>query len=457
MNQEGLSVKKLTEEQSWLQTGALLVLAFIAFSFGLMYARAVLVPFTLALFLNYLVAPIADFQMIRLKFSKFISVSLTLLLVVLVLVLMSFLVTTVIQNVTTVANDKTFMTRFEQRLEGPLEAASRLMDRISGVEEGETPPFVASPDVTPEETTDTEPTTTDPTGTEPQLPITEDPIESPDDAGEPVVDGDEPVELELEGDADQPVEEHIDDVIESESGGLAIPISPKKDINRTQQLFRTLVNQIRQEAPQLATQAGATLLNLISSTVLTAIFVGFMLAGRDPYKVSKGIYAEIDRNVRKYIATKFFISAITGLLVWGCLAMLGMQFASMFGLIAFCLNFIPSIGSIIATLLPIPIAIVQFDSALMITLAIVLPGAVQMTMGNVIEPKIMGDGLQLHPATILLALAFFGMIWGPVGMLLAAPITASVRIVLMRFKTTQPIGRLMAGVLPEEDDHLHHI
>ena len=61
MNQEGLSVKKLTEEQSWLQTGALLVLAFIAFSFGISYARAVLVPFTLALFLNYLVAPIVDF------------------------------------------------------------------------------------------------------------------------------------------------------------------------------------------------------------------------------------------------------------------------------------------------------------------------------------------------------------------------------------------------------------
>lgn len=458
MNQEGLSVKKLTEEQSWLQTGALLVLAFIAFSFGLMYARAVLVPFTLALFLNYLVAPIVDFQMIRLKFSKFISVSLTLLLVVLVLVLMSFLVTTVIQNVTTVANDKTFMAKLEQRLEGPLKAASRLMDRISGVEE-ESPPMVDSTETTADDSEET--SAVDDT--------TPEPAETPDDASEPVVIFDQPAENEAEAktetDADPETdaeavaaaEGQSDDVIENESGSFAIPISPSSNINYTQQLFRALMSQIRLEAPQLATQAGATLLNMISSTVLTAIFVGFMLAGRDPYKVSKGIYAEIDRNVRKYIATKFFISAITGLLVWGCLAMIGMQFASMFGLIAFCLNFIPSIGSIIATLLPIPIAIVQYDSALMITLAIVLPGAVQMTMGNVIEPKIMGDGLQLHPATILLALAFFGMLWGPVGMLLAAPITASVRIVLMRFKTTEPIGRLMAGVLPEEDDHLHHI
>jgi len=442
MNQEGLSVKKLTEEQSWLQTGALLVLAFIAFSFGLMYARAVLVPFTLALFLNYLVAPIVDFQMIRLKFSKFISVSLTLLLVVLVLVLMSFLVTTVIQNVTTVANDKTFMAKLEQRLEGQLEAASKLMDRISGLEDGEKPSFVDPSEKSPEETV----------AVPADDAVVDDPMQAPDDTGESPVS-----EEEADADADQPVEERSDDVVDQESNSLVIPNPAKDNINRTQQLFRTLMAQIRQEAPQLATQAGATLLNLISSTVLTSIFVGFMLAGRDPYKVSKGIYAEIDRNVRKYIATKFFISAITGLMVWGCLAMIGMQFASMFGLIAFCLNFIPSIGSIIATLLPIPIAIVQFDSVWMITLAIVLPGAVQMTMGNVIEPKIMGDGLQLHPATILLALAFFGMLWGPVGMLLAAPITASVRIVLMRFKTTEPIGRLMAGVLPEEEDHLHHI
>ncbi|GAA4438015.1 AI-2E family transporter [Bremerella cremea] len=468
MNQEGLSVKKLTEEQSWLQTGALLVLAFVAFSFGLSYARAVLVPFTLALFLNYLVAPIVDFQMIRLKFSRFIAVSLTLLMVVLVLVLMAFLGSTVVQNVTAVANDKAFMAKLEHRLEGPLEWASRVMDKISGIEEGgDTPPLIKIPEVPIGETEEPdaedgsaepaeEEPPTDETGSveSPEVP-TEAESASPDDA--PMTADSDPAST----DEAAPAEASADDSKSNEEDGTESSDDKSgkevKKVNRTQQLFRSFMNQIRQEAPQLATQAGATLLNIISSTVLTSIFVGFLLAGRDPYKISKGLYAEIDRNVRKYIATKFFISGVTGLLVWGCLSMIGMQFASMFGLIAFCLNFIPSIGSIIATLLPIPIAIVQFDSPLTITLAIALPGAVQMIMGNVIEPKIMGDGLQLHPATILLALAFFGMLWGPVGMLLAAPITASVRIVLMRFKTTQPIGRLMAGTLPEEDDHLHHV
>ncbi|PQO26910.1 hypothetical protein C5Y96_19525, partial [Blastopirellula marina] len=100
-------------------------------------------------------------------------------------------------------------------------------------------------------------------------------------------------------------------------------------------------------------------------------------------------------------------------------------------------------------LLPIPLAIVDFDSVVMIVLVIAIPGAIQMTLGNVIEPMIMGEGLQLHPVTILLSLTFWGMLWGPVGMVLAVPITATMRIVLLRFETTRVIGNLMAGIFPE--------
>jgi AI-2 transport protein TqsA len=68
-----------------------------------------------------------------------------------------------------------------------------------------------------------------------------------------------------------------------------------------------------------------------------------------------------------------------------------------------------------------------------------------MVMGNVIEPKLMGEGLNLHPVTVLLALSFWGLLWGIVGMFLAAPITAAIRIVLMQFDTLRPIGNLLAG------------
>jgi AI-2 transport protein TqsA len=188
--------------------------------------------------------------------------------------------------------------------------------------------------------------------------------------------------------------------------------------------------------------------SFVSNGVLVLIFAIFLLSGRRPEESRQGLYREIDIKIRQYLLTKVTVSTVTGLFVWAILALIGLDLALVFGVLAFFLNFIPNVGSVIATLLPIPLAIVQFDSALPIILVIVLPGVVQMTVGNVIEPKMMGEGLDLHPISILLALVFWGLIWGIVGMLLAAPITAVLRIVLDRFETTRPIARLLAGQLP---------
>jgi len=115
---------------------------------------------------------------------------------------------------------------------------------------------------------------------------------------------------------------------------------------------------------------------------------------------------------------------------------------------AFLLNFIPSIGSIVATLLPLPVVLVSPDvSGLTIILALVLPGAVQMFIGNVVEPKVMGDELDLHPVTILLSLMIWGAIWGIVGMLLATPIVAVMKIFFERSELTRPVADLLAGRL----------
>ena len=108
------------------------------------------------------------------------------------------------------------------------------------------------------------------------------------------------------------------------------------------------------------------------------------------------------------------------------------------GVMAFLLNFIPSVGSVVSTLLPLPIALIQFDSMTVVALVILLPGIVQFTIGTVIEPLFMGEGLDLHPVTILISLVVWGVIWGVVGMLLAAPITAIVRIVCARIADPSP-------------------
>jgi AI-2 transport protein TqsA len=200
--------------------------------------------------------------------------------------------------------------------------------------------------------------------------------------------------------------------------------------------------------PGIVTQTMGTATGLLSSGFLILIFVVFLLAGRTSHPVRSGIYFEIELTIRRYLATKLALSMTTGFLVWLILAIFGLRMAPVFGMLAFLLNFIPSIGSVIATLLPIPVAVAQFDSVGMIVAVIVVPGAVQMIIGNVIEPKLMGQGLELHPVTVLLALAFWGLLWGPVGMLLAVPITASIRTVLVRFIPTKPIGDLLAGQLP---------
>ena len=116
-----------------------------------------------------------------------------------------------------------------------------------------------------------------------------------------------------------------------------------------------------------------------------------------------------------------------------------------FGLFAFLLNFVPSVGSIISTVLPLPIVLVGDYSVAIQILAIALPGAIQFIIGNVIEPRMLGDSMDLHPVTILLSLIFWGMIWGVVGTLLATPITAVVRILLEKGELTRPVAELMAG------------
>lgn len=175
----------------------------------------------------------------------------------------------------------------------------------------------------------------------------------------------------------------------------------------------------------------------------------FLLAGRRSPPETSGIYAEIESAVRRYITTKFLISVATGVLVWLILWAFGLPMAGLFGMLAFLLNFIPSIGSVVATLLPIPVAVAEFsDRPWMIVGVIVLPGLVHTIIGNILEPKLMGEGLDMHPVTVLLALAAWGLFWGPIGMVLAVPITAMIHIVLMQFATTRPLGDLLAGKLP---------
>ena len=186
--------------------------------------------------------------------------------------------------------------------------------------------------------------------------------------------------------------------------------------------------------------------NLLSQSLLVLIFVIFLLLGGSGGRQREGTFGEIRRSVESYLLSKVVISALTGLLVGATLAVLGIPLAMAFGVLAFLLNFIPNVGSVIATLLPLPVVIVTPDvSGGAAIAAIALPAAIQGLMGNVVEPKLMGDSLDLHPVVILISLIFWGMLWGIVGMLLATPITAVLKIFLQRFEGSRPLAELLAG------------
>jgi AI-2 transport protein TqsA len=189
------------------------------------------------------------------------------------------------------------------------------------------------------------------------------------------------------------------------------------------------------------------ILDTLSQSVLVLIFMVYLLiggagSGADDTKT----WGVIQSRVKRYLMTQAAISAATGVLVGTVLALLGIDLALVFGLFAFLLNFIPSVGSIIATLLPLPVVLFSPDvSAFTAVLAIAIPGSIQFTIGNIIAPKVMGDSFELHPVTVLLALILWGTIWGIVGMLLATPITAVMKILFERLEVTRPLAGALAG------------
>jgi len=132
-------------------------------------------------------------------------------------------------------------------------------------------------------------------------------------------------------------------------------------------------------------------------------------------------------NVNTYFLTKTVTSAATGLLVWGILSFFKLDYALLFGVLAFFLNYIPNIGSIIAALPALLMALIQLS--LMETMIIAAGYIIINTLiGNIIEPKIMGKGAGLSTLVVFLSMVFWGWILGPVGMFLSVPLTIVIKI-----------------------------
>ena len=191
------------------------------------------------------------------------------------------------------------------------------------------------------------------------------------------------------------------------------------------------------------------LFDLLSQGLLVLLFLFFLLLSGTPHPgPRRGVLGEIERRVQRYIVAKTVVAAVTGGMAGGLLTLLGVDLALVFGLFTFLLNFIPNIGSLIATLLPLPVVLVDPHSTLTtVVLAIGLPGLADLLIGSLIEPKVVGGSLNLHPAAVLISLIVWGMMWGMAGMCLAIPLTAVMQMCFERFEPTAPLADLLAGRL----------
>lgn len=204
---------------------------------------------------------------------------------------------------------------------------------------------------------------------------------------------------------------------------------------------------------------GATVRSLVSSLGIITIYLLFVMLEqrtfrakirgiiRDPQRQTD-VFELIDKmrsDIRTYVGIKVLTSAATGLLSYLILKIVGVDFASFWAVLIFLLNFIPTIGSIIATTFPSLLTLVQFDTLAPFILTLSILTGVQFCIGSIIEPKLMGNRLNLSPIVILLSLGLWGSVWGIPGMFLCVPITVIIMIICSYFPATRPFAILLSG------------
>ncbi len=200
--------------------------------------------------------------------------------------------------------------------------------------------------------------------------------------------------------------------------------------------------------------------SFLSSMVLVALYVAFMLAEQHniPNKLTamfpnrseeedvRVLFAAISSRVRLYIWNKTLVSLLTGVASYVVLRLIGVDFAETWAIVIFLLNFIPNIGSVLGVVFPALLALVQFDTLTPFLIVVFGLGFIQFFIGNVLEPAFMGSSLNLSSFVIILALTFWGMIWGLTGMVLSVPITVMAMIVC----SNVPNWRWIAVVLSKD-------
>ena len=219
---------------------------------------------------------------------------------------------------------------------------------------------------------------------------------------------------------------------------------------------------------KIAANIGASVASAATSMGMVFVYMIFMFieqstfnqkfsslfSNKRQYKKSRFILDSIDYNMKKYLFVKTAISAITGILSFIWLQLIGVEFASVWAFIVFITSYIPTIGAIIACTLPILYSLVMAPTLQQPILTAIGLITLQILFGNLLEPKLTGKTLNISTLAILINLVFWGMIWGIAGMFFSVPMLVAIYIICAQFDSTRWVAVLLSadGNIPEKNE-----
>ncbi|MFK7756224.1 MAG: AI-2E family transporter [Flavobacteriales bacterium] len=203
----------------------------------------------------------------------------------------------------------------------------------------------------------------------------------------------------------------------------------------------------------------AVLTNILGNSFMVLLYLLFLILEEGIFKLKlagmfkdkekrKEAYSTIEqivKSVESYISLKTVVSIITGVASYLGLLIIGIDFALFWALLIFILNYIPTVGSLIGTVFPAIMALIQYQDFGVFFTVLVVIGIIQLIVGNFLEPKVMGDNLNISPLVVILSLTLWGLLWGVTGMILSVPIMVVLIIILSKIPATKNIALMMSS------------
>ncbi len=210
---------------------------------------------------------------------------------------------------------------------------------------------------------------------------------------------------------------------------------------------------------RLTAEIGGSLQNFASAATFTLIYLAFLFPasavmkdkldfifrGKGQREAARDVLARIRESMERYLWVQTVMSLVITALTYATLKIIGLENALFWSFLIFFLNYIPTIGSIAATVLTTAVALVQFPTLGPVVAVFAGVGFWQFAIGNFVQPRMTGDSLNLSAVVVLLALSIWGLVWGIVGAFLAAPMTVMIMIVLAQFPSTRWIAILLSA------------